>query len=275
MSSFAQNLVHFCKQNNYTQEDLARQLNISYQAVSKWENGQSLPNIEQLQCLADIFQLSIDTLVGYLPIRKTVTQYENKYLQQDFYWGLEPPPMCYNVMRLKPPIKPWKVLDIGCGEGKDAVFFARNGYDVSAFDIADTGLDKAKNLAEAFGVEVNFFQANLLDYRLEHTFDIIFSSGVLHYLTKGLRSEIMQNYKAHTAEEGIHALNVFVYKPFLDIAPDEESPNTLWQSGELAMCYHDWYLEDFSEQIFDCNSSGVPHKHCMDTIIAKNGFLHC
>ena len=158
MSSFAQNLVHFRKQNNYTQEDLARQLNISYQAVSKWENGQSLPNIEQLQCLADIFQLSIDTLVGYLPIRKTVTQYENKYLQQDFYWGLEPSPMCYDVMRLKPPIKPWKVLDIGCGEGKDAVFFARNGYDVSAFDIADTGLDKAKNLAEAFGVEVKFFR---------------------------------------------------------------------------------------------------------------------
>ena len=43
-------------------------------------------------------------------------------------------------MRIKPPVKPYKVIDIGCGEGKDAVFLARNGYDVTAFDVSEQGL---------------------------------------------------------------------------------------------------------------------------------------
>ena len=38
------------------------------------------------------------------------------------------------------------------------------------------------------------------------------------------------------------------------------------------MLYHDWHLRSFSEDIFDCKSSGIPHKHCMDVMIAENGF---
>lgn len=71
-------------------------------------------------------------------------------------------------MKICPPIRKLRVLDIGCGEGKDAVFFARNGYIVDAFDIAIVGVEKTKYLADEMGVSVNAFQANLLDYRLEH-----------------------------------------------------------------------------------------------------------
>lgn len=38
-----------------------------------------------------------------------------------------------------PPITPLKLLVIGCGEGRNAVFFARNGYEVSAFDLSTKG----------------------------------------------------------------------------------------------------------------------------------------
>ncbi|GKH31908.1 methyltransferase domain-containing protein [Hungatella hathewayi] len=273
MSYLAQNLVWFRKKNGLTQDDLATRLGISYQAVSKWENNQSLPDVEQLVRISDIFHISMDALMGHTPSREKLTQYEAKYLQEDYYWGLEPSPLCYEVMRLKPPTQPWRVLDIGCGEGKDAVFFARNGYDVSAFDLADQGLEKAKKLAAVYGVEVNFFQADVLDFRANSEFDIVFSSGVLHYLTEDIREAAIRSYKEHTANGGIHALNVFVSKPFLSLPPDEESPETLWRSGELAMLYHDWHLRSFSEEIFDCSSSGIPHKHCMDVMIAENGFL--
>ena len=48
----------------YTQEQLAARLGVSFQAVSKWENAQSCPDIMLLPALADIFGVSIDSLFG-------------------------------------------------------------------------------------------------------------------------------------------------------------------------------------------------------------------
>ncbi len=50
------------KERNLTQEELAEQLNISAQAISKWENGTSMPDISQVVPLANYFGVSTDTL---------------------------------------------------------------------------------------------------------------------------------------------------------------------------------------------------------------------
>ncbi|MCL2081742.1 MAG: class I SAM-dependent methyltransferase [Oscillospiraceae bacterium] len=196
--------------------------------------------------------------------------YENAYQgTQEYYWGVAPSQMCLRVISLLPPGEHLKVLDIGCGEGKDAVFFARCGYDVSAFDISNTGVEKTKRLAENAGVHVNIFQADICDYRLDVSYDILYSSGTLHYIKPGLRDEIFKDYQSHTNENGINALNVFIEKPFIAPAPEKEENAHLWHSGQLLAFYHDWLVEDFSEYIFDCDSSGVPHQHAMDVIYAR------
>jgi tellurite methyltransferase len=43
---------------------------------------------------------------------------------------------------------------------------------------------------------------------------------------------------------------------------------SFWKSGELYRFYKDWQIEIMEEKIFDCESSGILHKHCMDTILA-------
>jgi len=48
-----------------TQEQLAEAMNVSAAAVSKWENGQSVPDIAVLTALADYYEVSLDALVGY------------------------------------------------------------------------------------------------------------------------------------------------------------------------------------------------------------------
>ena len=95
-----------------------------------------------------------------------MTDYEKRYGNEAYYWGLQPNELCYEIMKIKPPVKPYRVLEIGCGEGKDAVFLAKNGYLVTAFDAAQTGIDKARSLAKRHGVQIDFFQADVLDYRL-------------------------------------------------------------------------------------------------------------
>lgn len=254
----------------YTQQSLANKLNVSFQAISKWENNMSYPDIAILPQLAAALSISIDSLLGYPS--QSVTYYDRRYDTEGYYWGLAPSHLCYEIMRLRPPVKPYKVLDIGCGEGKDAVFLARNGYDVVAFDLSEQGISKAKELAGNFGVKVDFFKANVKDYRLETDFDIIFSSGVFHYISKGLREDIVDNLKEHTANGGINVINVFVKKPFIDDPQDMEAEELsvgYWKSGELFTYYHDWLFHKSEERIFDCNSGGAPHKHCMDTLIAE------
>lgn len=253
-----------------TQQALAEKLHVSFQAISKWENETSCPDIELLPQIAAILKTTIDSLLGYPS--QSVTDYDKRYGNEEYYWGLKPNNLCYEIMRIKPPVKPYKVIDIGCGEGKDAVFLARNGYDVTAFDASEQGLSKARELADTYGVKVDFFKADVRDFRLEANYDIIFSSGVFHYIPLELRENVVNNLKAHTTTNGINVVNVFVEKPFIPLPPDTEKGEFVvdsWKSGELFMYYHDWLFHKNEEWIFDCDSSGTPHKHCMDVLIAK------
>lgn len=91
---------------------------------------------------------------------------------------------------------------------------------VTAFDISEQGIEKAKRLAEYNKVEVGFFKADILDYRPDSEYDIIFSSGALHIIPPADRKEFCDSLKTHTTDIGINALNVFVQKPFIALAPD-------------------------------------------------------
>lgn len=268
----SENIARFRRSKGYTQEELAGKLNLSPQAVSKWENAQSLPDITQLPRLAGLLETDIDTLMGYIPGKKQITPYEERYQTEGYYWGTRPNEMCLELLKRIYPTRPLRLLEIGCGEGKDAVFLAKCGYQVTAFDATASGIEKAKRLADIHQVEVSFFQADLRTFRLDEEFDIIYSSGVFHHILPGLRRELMENYLSHTAPGGMHAINVFVEKPFIPAPPDEEADEENWQnwiSGELFTWYREWVIEDCREEIFDCNSSGIPHKHCMDTIFAR------
>ena len=160
-----ENIYTLRKNRGLTQEKLAELVNVSFQAVSKWENGNSVPDVSVLPLLANALHCSIDFLLGYVSKQRLITDYEERYKTDGYYWGTRPSYMCYEVLKLRPPVKPLRLPDIACGEGKDAVFFARNGYSVTAFDAAQTGLEKAERLAAQTGVGVNFFQADMPDFR--------------------------------------------------------------------------------------------------------------
>ena len=55
---------HLREKNNLTQEQFAERLHVTRQAVSRWENGETLPSTEQLKVLSKKFGISINTLLG-------------------------------------------------------------------------------------------------------------------------------------------------------------------------------------------------------------------
>lgn len=200
---------------------------------------------------------------------KARQQYNERYAGETYYWSTSPSPICFEILRQMPPTKHLRVLDIGCGEGRNAVFLARNGYEVHAFDISDEGVKKTMALATRTGVSVRAFTADLSEYRLDQSYDILFSTGVLHCLAPTIRNEVLENYKNNTNQGGLNVFSVFVKKPFIARAPDADPNGHEWRSGELLAKYHDWLVEWSIEEIFDCMSSGVPHRHCVNRVIAR------
>lgn len=199
----------------------------------------------------------------------TKKQYDQKYSGKSFYWTTRPSSTCFEVLRRMPPERPLKLLDIGCGEGRNAVFFARNGYEVHAFDLSEKGVEKTKRFADQARVAVHVFRADLNVFRLTETYDILFSTGTLHSSHPSIREELFSNYKTFTAEGGLNVFSVFIQKPFIADAPDRDPNSHLWRSGELFTVYHDWQIEWCVEEIFDDMSSGVPHKHAVNRLIAR------
>lgn len=68
---FNENLKYLRKRENLTQEELAERLNVSRQTITKWESGNSLPDIKKIKEIAYIFSVSVDSLIGEISNRRT------------------------------------------------------------------------------------------------------------------------------------------------------------------------------------------------------------
>ncbi|MCR5799313.1 MAG: class I SAM-dependent methyltransferase [Lachnospiraceae bacterium] len=197
------------------------------------------------------------------------TNYEKWYDSDEYYWGTEPGDFLDRLISLRSCEIAPKVLDIGCGEGKDAVYMAEKGYDVTAFDITENGIKKTIKLANDRGVKVNAYVDDINTFETEECFDIIYSTGTVQYLFDENKKNFFEKLDRITNLHGIVYLNVFVEKPFLELPPDWDIEEKMWRSGELFTFLSDWKVLDIEEVIFEDNSGGIPHFHCMDTIICE------
>lgn len=77
MKSIDFKIAELRKIKGITQLQLAEELGVTYQAVSKWETKSTMPDISLLPQIADYFDVSIDQLLGVKPIEKT------KYITRD------------------------------------------------------------------------------------------------------------------------------------------------------------------------------------------------
>ena len=260
------------KRAGFTQEIVAEKLGVTPQSISRWENGQSRPDVDMLPKIAAFFDVSVDALFGYRANNLRVVRYEKTYKRQgqkfiDTIKRLE-----RKVLKFLPPTKPLSILNIGCGEGQSAMFFARNGYIVSACDTSEKNLNSAKNFSKKFELEINFFNADILNYEIETKFDIIFADcKSLQYVPKKERERIFKMFQTQTNKGGLNVVNAIVEKSFIAPAPDWDENAYLYDTAELFHYYDkNWKLELMEEIYFDCSNEDVPfHQHCMDQLIAR------
>jgi len=196
--------------------------------------------------------------------------YDERYARPGLYWGSRPTALARDVVRIARslPRAPRTVVDLGSGEGRDSIYFARQGYRVVGVDISGVGVRKAERRASRLGVNVRFRVGDIRTYRLGHRVDVVFCSGALNNLPRRIRAARFNHFKANTAPGGINAMNADVPKPY--IPPQTTNPYASpFRSGELLGYYGDWQILDSGQVEFISTSSGVPHRKAMDVVIAR------
>lgn len=90
-SNIAENIKSLRKEKKYTQEQLAEAMGVSVGAVSKWEIGSSVPELGLIMELADFFETSVDSLLGYKmqnnSIKKLADRIRMFYTEKNFEEG--------------------------------------------------------------------------------------------------------------------------------------------------------------------------------------------
>jgi cyclopropane fatty-acyl-phospholipid synthase-like methyltransferase len=108
---------------------------------------------------------------------------------------------------------PGRALDLGCGDGRDAIFLAKKGFDVTAVDFSPTAIKIANENGQEAGVSVKFVQDDLT--KLSHvtgTFDLVIDIGAYNDLSQEARDLYMDNVLPLTREGSRYFLMCFEKK---------------------------------------------------------------
>jgi SAM-dependent methyltransferase len=98
-------------------------------------------------------------------------EWNARYASPGLFWMAEP-----NVFLVEQvaDLSPGRALDLGAGEGRNAIWLAEQGWRVTAVDFAEAGLAKARELAEQRGVSLDLVHADLTEYHPEAgAFDLV------------------------------------------------------------------------------------------------------
>jgi SAM-dependent methyltransferase len=97
--------------------------------------------------------------------------WDRRYAERELVWSSEPNRFLVAEAATLPP---GRALDVACGEGRNAVWLAERGWQVTGVDFSRVGLEKARGVATARGVEARWVAADLLGYTPQpEAFDLV------------------------------------------------------------------------------------------------------
>lgn len=191
--------------------------------------------------------------------------WDEEYKKYGCLFGLEPNLL---IKKFLNQIRNGKVLDLGCGECKDLIFLAKNGFEVYGVDNSKEAVKKAMVLAKKDKVKLNIEFADIKNFNIiKNTYSLVISFNVLHFLKKEDVNRIINQIKQGLVKDGMAIISVFTQK----------DPSHLTNSGyyfgknELLQYFNDFKVLYYKENKFIDEGHGnmLKHYHCIASIIAK------
>jgi tellurite methyltransferase len=207
--------------------------------------------------------------------------FDSVYSQNDRYWWREAnryavDPDAYphslltqQTLRLISRQPAGRALDLGAGEGSDAIRLALLGYDVDAVEISAIAAEKIQSFAAEAGAKVRVIVADIQDLVLDRLYNVIICNGVLHYVRD--KTAVISLMQEATCVGGINVVSLWsTYTPvpachnIVPVYCDDEQ-------GVVTGSYQSWVKEFiyFDRNKLETSHSDLPaHRHSHLKLIA-------
>lgn len=196
-------------------------------------------------------------------------EYDERYKGAGSIWGNDPSSI---VVKASPhfPLAS-TVLDLGCGEGRNAIYAASQGHRVVAIDSSFEGIKKVKARAKKEGIslisdviEINEYVSRCPDY------DVILGVHILQFFSEQKIPSIINHIKDKTKPGGINVIASFISKGERHKAFQAKHSRYVFETGELKSYYDNWEILHYEEYFGAVEDHGEgPHQHLVVELIAQ------
>jgi tellurite methyltransferase len=196
--------------------------------------------------------------------------YDDGYSRSSCFWGRSPGSLVRDFLQERPPLNGSTVLDLGCGEGKNAYAFAVAGASVDAVDCSAFAIENGRR---AFPhPNIKWFQANAADHlRSCRAYDVIVMYGLLHCL---LSAEdivsVIELALRRTVLQGTHIVVAFNDGPH-DLSAHPNFKPTLVSHRFYCDQYHGQQMVSATDLILTETHphNGISHFHSITRLVAR------
>lgn len=205
------------------------------------------------------------------------------YGEHNFYYGLDVRPEFADHINTNPP-SDMQGLDLGCGEGRYALFLAQRGCRVHCVDRSKAGLQKLAKASRLNNFSISIQHEDVADFDFSRScYDIIIAATILDHLDDVVRPKVVDGIKSSLKPGGILYANVFtVQDPGYQAQhaslnkkdPEGISDTSVFMAhyfdgGELKDMFTDFKIRYYYEGVEPDLSHGNPHTHGWASLLAE------
>ncbi len=207
--------------------------------------------------------------------------WDKRFKENNLIWGKEPSDAAVRTSSLlkKEHLNYQKILDVGCGYGRDSAYFTSHHHKVTGIDISHKGIKIARNCYP----DIDFINGSIFELPFpDKSFDMVFGNFLLHLFLKNSRKNVLTESLRVIKPGGIAAFSVASTEDSDFGQGVEKEKNCFVNARGIMKCYftlnsiqEEFELFDqvYIEQMLEKHIHDYPHEHQSYLVVARKGGL--